>query len=154
LGKGQLGNFVLFNFKISHFKINIIKTVFMKKIIPVCLLCIIIILCSFKTFDHSIVGHWISHDGAPGSKILVDFNSDGTFKVAVDSETENEGKYRFFNDTFYMYDNNCGMQTAGKYKIVFYTEDSASFKLIQDSCAQRIQEVDGGTIVRLREDRQ
>jgi hypothetical protein len=110
----------------------------------------VILLCSFKTFDHSIVGHWVSQDGAPGSKILVDFNNDGTFKVTVNDETENAGSYKFNNDTFYMYDNNCGIQTAGKYKLIFYTEDSLSFKLIQDSCSERIQEVDGGTIVRLK----
>jgi len=126
----------------------------MKKTIAAFSLCIAIMLCSFRTFDHSLVGHWISHDGAPGSKILVDFNSDGTFKVTVNGETENEGNYKFNNDTFYMYDNNCGMQTAGKYKLNFYTEDSVSFNLIQDSCSERIQEVDGGVIVRLRENQQ
>ena len=124
----------------------------MKKVMTASSLCILIVLCSFKTFDHSLVGHWISHDGAPGSKIFVDFNSDGTFKVTVDGETENEGNYKFYNDTFCMYDNNCGLQTAGKYKMIFYTEDTLSFNLIQDSCADRIQEVNGGVLVRLRED--
>jgi hypothetical protein len=126
----------------------------MKKIITAFALCSMIVLCSFKTFDHSLVGHWISHDGAPGSKILVDFNSDGTFKVTVDGQTENEGNYKFYNDTFSMYDSNCGMQTEGRYKVTFYNEDSLSFKLIEDSCTNRIQEVDGGVIVRLRENQQ
>ena len=76
-----------------------------------------IVFCSFKTFDHSLVGHWIYHDGAPGSEILVDFNKDGTFKVSVNGQTENEGNYKLENDTFYMYDKNCGMQTAGRYKL-------------------------------------
>ena len=123
----------------------------MKKVPPAFSLFIVVMLFSFKTFDHSLVGHWISNDGAPGAKILVDFNSDGTFKVSVDGQTENEGNYKLYNDTFYMYDNNCGIQTAGKYKVNFYTEDSVSFELIQDSCADRIQEVNGGTITRLRE---
>ena len=126
----------------------------MKKTITAYSLCVIMVLCAFKTTDHSLVGHWISHDGVPDAKILVDFNNDGTFKVTVNDETENEGNYKFDNDTFYMYDNHCGMQTAGKYKVTFYTEDSVSFKLIQDSCSERIQEVDGGVIVRLREGQQ
>jgi hypothetical protein len=123
----------------------------MKKVIIAFSFCIVIVLFSFKIFDHSIVGHWVSHDGAPGAKILVDFNNNGTFKVTVNDTTENEGNYKLINDTFYMYDNNCGIQTAGMYKLNYYTEDSLSFKLIQDSCTDRIQEVDGGTIIRLRE---
>ena len=108
-----------------------------------------IVLCSFSDFEHTLIGHWISYDGAPGSKILVDFNKDSTFKVTVNDQTENEGRYKFYKDTFWMYDNNCGMQTAGIYKINFVTADSASFKLIADSCTSRISEVDGGIISRL-----
>ena len=116
--------------------------------------CVMGMLCSFRTYDHFLAGHWISNDGAPGSKILVDFNVDGTFRVSVNGQTENEGSYKQDNDTLYMYDANCGIQTAGKYKLNFYTEDSVSFELIQDSCATRIQEVNGGTIARLREGEQ
>ena len=126
----------------------------MKKVIFIFSVCCMIMLCSFRTSDHSIIGHWISRDGAPGSKILVDFNNDGTFKVTVDGQIENEGNYKFYNDTFSMFDSNCGIQTEGKYKITFYTEDSLSFKLIQDPCTNRIQEVDGGVIARLHENQQ
>jgi hypothetical protein len=122
----------------------------MKQVVAALSLSAMILLCSLKTFDHSLVGHWVSHDGVPGSEILVDFNNDGTFKVTVNGETENEGNYKFNNDTFYMYDKRCGIEKAGQYKVNFYTEDSVSFKLIRDSCAERIQEIDGGTIVRLK----
>ena len=126
----------------------------MKKVITAFSLCIMILLCSFKTSDHSLVGHWISHDSAPDAKVLVDFNDDGTFKVTVNGETENEGNYKVNDDTFFMYDHNCGMQVAGRYKLNFYTEDSVSFSLIQDSCTERIQVVNNAVIVRLKEEQQ
>jgi hypothetical protein len=49
-----------------------------------------------------------------------------------------------------MYDDNCGMQVAGKYKLNFYTEDSLSFSLIEDSCTERAGEVNGGVIKRIK----
>ena len=113
-------------------------------------ICIALVLCAFSFFDHTIIGHWVSNDGAPGSKILVDFNEDSTFKVTVNNEVENEGRYKFYNDTFCMYDNKCGMQTAGIYKVNFFTADSLSFRLISDSCTNRISEMNGGVISRLR----
>lgn len=119
------------------------------KIFTVTIFCLVILLCSFITYDHKLVGHWKSNDGSPDSKIRVDFNADSTFKVTVNDETENEGKYKFYNDTFCMYDNNCGMQTAGMYKVNFITADSVTFKLIADSCTSRISEIDGGIISRV-----
>ncbi len=105
-------------------------------------------LLSFISTDHNIIGHWISI-GTGKSKVFLDFNKDNSFKVTVDGKTENEGSYTFVNDIFSMYDNNCGKTIAGKYQIIFYTEDSASFKLIQDSCTDRAGEVNGGIIKRL-----
>ena len=49
-----------------------------------------------------------------------------------------------------MYDNNCGMNICGKYKITFYNKDSASFAVIEDSCRDRAEEVNRGTIKRLK----
>ena len=105
-------------------------------------------LLAFVISDHNIVGHWTA-SGPDSTQVLIDFNNDGTFKVTSNGQTENEGKYKFYEDTFLMYDNNCGMQTGGKYKLIFYNDDSASFKLIEDSCTERAQEVDGGAIKRI-----
>lgn len=106
-------------------------------------------IMAFTVADHSIVGHWVSK-GPDNSKIYLDFNPDNTFKVTVDGRMENAGNYQFMNDTFYMYDKNCGLNVVGKYKINFVNEDSASFKLIQDSCSDRAGEVNGGIIKRLK----
>jgi hypothetical protein len=112
------------------------------------LLSFIVILFAFVSFDHNLVGHWVSY-GAGNSKAFLDFNKDGTFKVTANGQTENEGKYKFYNDTFSMYDNNCGMNVCGKYKITFYNKDSASFAVIEDSCKDRAEEVNGGIIKRV-----
>jgi hypothetical protein len=119
----------------------------MKKTI---LILLMIVSSAFIKFPHEIIGHWISN-GPNNSKVNLDFNKDGTFKVMVDGDLENEGKYKFGNDTFFMYDNNCGMNVSGIYKIIFYSEDSASFSLINDSCAERAGEVNGGIITRVKE---
>ena len=91
----------------------------MKKIVRAFCIAIAVMLCTFSVFEHTLAGHWVSHDGAPGAKILLDFNEDSTFKVTVNNQIENKGRYKFYQDTFWMYDNNCGMQNAGMYKIIF-----------------------------------
>jgi len=121
----------------------------MKKILIRSLFLPVFLFFSFITADHNIVGHWITYT-PDNSPVYVDFNSDGTFKVTVDGQIENQGNYRLSNDTFSMYDNNCGIQLAGKYKLNFYTEDSLSFSLIEDSCTERVGEVNGGVIKRIQ----
>lgn len=106
------------------------------------------ILSASTLSDHNLVGHWVSYT-PDNSKVLIDFNNDGTFKVTVDGQAENDGKYKLNEDTFFMYDNNCGIEKEGKYKLTFYGEDSASFSLIEDACTDRSGEVNGGTIKRL-----
>jgi hypothetical protein len=107
-------------------------------------------LCAFVVLDHNLVGHWVTYT-PDNAKVLVDFNEDGTFKVSVDGNTENEGKYKLNQDTFFMYDENCGIEMPGKYKLTFYGEDSVSFSLIEDACLGRAQDVNGGSIKRLKE---
>ncbi|MBS1934784.1 MAG: hypothetical protein JST96_12360, partial [Bacteroidetes bacterium] len=70
--------------------------------------------------------------------------------VLVDGHVENEGKYELNGDVFTMYDKGCGMNVPGKYKLTFYTPDSVSFSVLQDSCKERIGEVNGGVITRLQ----
>ena len=106
------------------------------------------LLFAFLPFNHSMVGHWVSY-GPDQSKVFIDFNKDGTFKVTAGSQTENEGRYEFKNDTFSMYDKNCGLNICGKYKITFHNNDSASFAVIEDPCRERADEVNKGIINRL-----
>lgn len=101
------------------------------------------------SFPHDLTGTWISK-GPDHSQVTLTFKKNGDFKVMVNGDVENEGTYTFRSDTFSMYDRNCGMNYAGRYKITFYNQDSASFSLISDSCTSRASEVDGGIIKRVK----
>jgi hypothetical protein len=97
----------------------------------------------------SIVGHWLA-GGPDNGKVWVDFSADGGFKVYTASSTENQGKYVLDADTISLYDNNCGMSTAGRYLLKFYGEDSVSFSVVNDPCKDRSGEVNGGRLKRMR----
>ncbi len=118
----------------------------MKKIILITLP-VILFLFAFTTMKDKLTGHWITVGSQPA---YVDFMSDSTFRVMVNGNVENEGKYKLNDNVFSMYDNNCGMQIEGKYKLTFFTGDSLSFTLITDDCTQRSGEVNGGVIKRIK----
>lgn len=107
------------------------------------------LLFSFISFPHTLIGTWMTK-GQDNSIVLLKFDSSGSFKVTVGNTVENQGHYSFNEDTFTMYDANCGSSFVGKYKLTFFTEDSASFTLIDDSCKDRAGEVDGGRIKRVK----
>jgi hypothetical protein len=96
---------------------------------------------------HPITGHWIAA-GPNNTKLFIDFNKDGTFKVYSSAATENSGSYHTSIDTIFMYDKNCGTQVPGKYLLHFYGADSVTFSLLQDSCSERAQEVNGARMKR------
>jgi len=100
--------------------------------------------------NHQLIGHWISR-GQDHSTVHLDFTKDGSFQVSVQNKLENEGHYKFYNDTFCIYDANCGTHTEGKYKIIFFNDDSAAFKVINDPCIDRSHEIDGGIIKRIKD---
>ena len=63
----------------------------------------------------------------------------------------NEGRYKVENDVFYMFDGNCGMQIAGKYKIEFLFGRLGSIHCFdRDSCVDRAKEVIGGVLTRIK----
>lgn len=107
----------------------------------------ILMMTAFFPSTHDLIGHWITN-GENNSKVKVDFNKNGSFKVSTKGKIENEGQYKFNNDTIWITDRNCGEKVQGKYNIIFYTDDSASFKVISDPCIERAGEIDGGVIVR------
>jgi|SRR5450432_2258984 hypothetical protein len=119
----------------------------MKRVYPL-LLPVILFLFSFsQVMDDKLTGHWVTIGNQSAD---IDFTADGHFKVMVNGNIENEGKYTLSKDVFSMYDNNCGMQVEGKYKLTFFTSDSLSFTLIADSCINRNSEVNGGVIKRIK----
>ena len=107
----------------------------------------LLMMATFFLPKHNLVGHWITN-GANHSKVNIDFNGNGTFKVSTRDRVENEGLYTFYNDTISITDKNCGEIIQGIYKITFHTDDSASFKVITDPCLERSGEINGGIIIR------
>ena len=118
----------------------------MKKIIFL-LLPALFLLMAFTLTNDKLTGHWVTVSPNPAN---VDFTSDGNFKVSVNGNTGNEGKYKLNNDVFSLFDENCGMKVEGKYKLTFFTPDSVSFTIISDSCAERAKDVNGGVIKRVK----
>ena len=108
-----------------------------------------LMIATFFLSKHHLVGHWITN-GANNSKVYIDFNGDGTFKVSTKDRVENQGRYKFYDDTISITDKNCGEKIQGIYKITFHTDDSASFKVVNDPCLERAGEINGGIIVRLK----
>jgi hypothetical protein len=100
-------------------------------------------------FSPSIVGHWLAAGPDKGA-VWVDFGADGAFKVYTATSTENQGRYTIDRDTISLFDNNCGMQTAGRYQLKFVGEDSVSFSVVDDPCKDRSGEVNGGRLKRIR----
>jgi hypothetical protein len=98
---------------------------------------------------YPITGRWIAA-GPNNTKLFIDFDKDSSFRVYTRTSTENSGSYHTSSDTIYMYDKNCGMQVPGKYLLHFYGADSVSFSLLQDSCGERAQEVNGARMKRDR----
>jgi hypothetical protein len=108
---------------------------------------VMLMMIAFFPPTHNLIGHWITN-GENNSKVYVDFNKNGTFKVSTNGKIENEDRYKFTNDTIWITDRNCGEKVHGKYNIIFYTDDSATFKVITDPCLDRAGEINGGVIVR------
>ena len=119
----------------------------MKKICLLLLPAILLLFAFSRMLDDKLTGHWVTTGNQAAD---VDFSADGHFKVIVNGNIENEGKYTLTKDVFSMYDNNCGMQIEGRYKLTFFTSDSLSFTLIADSCINRSSEVNGGIIKRIK----
>ncbi len=120
----------------------------MKKFVYVVGTGFIVLLSAFSFVTDKLTGSWQVQTGEGPAN--VDFAADGSFKVLANGQTVNEGKYKMQADTFFMTDNNCGLQ-EGKYKLTFFTADSTSFKLITDPCTERAGQVDGIIMTRVKD---
>jgi hypothetical protein len=121
------------------------KTVF---IIPAGLLLSIAIALAFVPPKHSIVGHWISNE-QDGSKMYVEFKSNGKFETHYKGELNHHGNYTFNDPVFSITDNEgCGIGYWGKYNVSFIKKDSISFIVIEDSCTGRREEINGGGLIK------
>ena len=118
----------------------------MKQAIKVCIFFCVIAALAFIPPKHSIVGRWITYD-TDGSIAYVDFNKDGTFKVAsTEGKLFHHGNYKFNdNDVFSINDNEgCDDTYWGKYQLTFISSDSLQIAVIEDSCTGRREDITTG----------
>ncbi len=117
----------------------------MKQSIKVFAVFFLIIAFAFIPPQHDIVGRWITYN-TDGSIAYVDFNKDGTFKVtSPEGKLFHHGNFKFNDDVFSVNDKEgCGDTYWGSYKFTFFSEDSLTVSVIEDSCTGRREDITTG----------
>jgi hypothetical protein len=106
------------------------------------------LLMAWIAAGHSLVGHWkVAYgNGVTGH---VAFTSNGHVEATFDGQTwKVGGPYKVEGNTVMISDSTCGFGYWGKYKVTWYSNDSAKAVLLEDSCSGRKMNVDGSVIVR------
>ncbi|MDP4286247.1 MAG: hypothetical protein Q8891_17710 [Bacteroidota bacterium] len=122
----------------------------MKQTIKVFILFFVIAAFAFIPPKHSIVGKWRTSEN-DGTHNYISFTSGGTFNYQdLNGKTIHKGKYKYFNDTFSISDDDCGAGYWARYKLTFLGTDSVSFAVIEDSCSGRENDINGAGLRRLK----
>ncbi len=123
----------------------------MKQLMKVLILSSLIAAFAFISQPPSLTGRW-RFRGPDGSIAYVDFKADSTFNYhTLMGQTIHAGTYKVVDDVLFVSDPDCGDDEWGKYKLNFITADSVSFKLFEDDCPGRAQQVDGTGLARVKE---
>jgi len=105
---------------------------------------LLIVGLSCVPFDNTkLVGRWTIY----GTNEFVDFFKDGTYDVVLpDGNIGERGNYKLKDSVFSIKNAKayvCGADYWGRYKLTFYGDDSLAFKLIDDSCTNRKNDIVG-----------
>ena len=121
------------------------------KTVTIFLVCFFLsIAFAFILPKHSIVGHWSSNN-PDGSKMYVDFKSDGTFDTHYEGKLNHYGNYTFKDPLFSINDKEdegCGAGYWGKYNLTFVGQYSVTFTVVEDTCSGRSGQVNGSGLRR------
>jgi len=118
----------------------------MKQTIKIAVVFFVSVIFAFILPKHNIAGRWITYN-TDGSIAYVDFNKDGTFKVASpEGKLFHAGNYKFNDDDVFSINDKegCGDTYWGTYKLTFIGEDSLQVAVIQDSCTGRRTDITTG----------
>ena len=118
----------------------------MKQTIKVAAVFFVTVIFAFIPLKHDITGRWITYN-TDGSIAYVDFNKDGTFKVAsLQGQLFHAGNYKLGDDDVFSINDKegCGDTYWGKYKLAFINEDSLQIAVIEDSCTGRRTDITTG----------
>jgi hypothetical protein len=106
------------------------------------------LLTAWIAVGHSFVGHWrVAYgNGVTGHAV---FTANGHVEATFDGQTwKVGGPYKVDGNTVMISDSTCGFDYWGKYKVTWYSNDSAKVELVQDSCSGRKMNVDKSVMVR------
>jgi hypothetical protein len=99
---------------------------------------------------HSLVGNWNVAYGN-GLSGRMSFKNNGTYQATFTGhEWKIGGDYKIQGNVVAFTDSVCGLHYWGKYKLDWYSDDSASVTVVEDSCAGRRSNGDGATVVRAK----
>jgi len=109
--------------------------------------CFVVLLLAFVAPKYSLVGKWsvLNLDGTASGE-LIDFKKDNTYTVALpDGNIGERGNYLLKDSVFSLKNikDVCGKDYWGKYKLVFYGNDSVHLALISDTCTERRTDIVG-----------
>lgn len=108
----------------------------MRKVLIICLICLILGIASFIPPPDTLVGRW-QRKNQRGNMFLAIFRPKGTYDGSLNGKAFVNGKYYVRQDTLGIEDTGCGSNYYGTYKIEFFAQDSVRFALIQDTCGGR-----------------
>jgi hypothetical protein len=118
------------------------------KIVTLCIAGIALWMSVAFISPHVLTGRWIARE-KDGSSTYVDFKADHTFQVYHNGKLMHHGNYRFSDPVFSITDDEgCGIGYWAKYDLTFFGTDSVSFKVAEDSCVPRRQEINGSGLIR------
>ncbi|HVU94053.1 MAG TPA: hypothetical protein VHE34_02475 [Puia sp.] len=110
----------------------------------------IFLLFSFVGARRSLVGHWKVAYGNKHTGEMV-CHSNGHFEATFKGETwKVGGEYKSDGATVSISDSSCGFGYWAKYRTNWFSDDSVSFSVIEDSCSGRKSDGDGAVLVRMK----
>jgi hypothetical protein len=118
----------------------------MKKALITSLLAIAVISYSFIDESNPLVGKWEwSKKFKDGPlTVLAVFKVNGTYDGFANKKSFVSGTYKVVKDTLFIADPLCNSKYMATYKLKFFgNKDSVQFNVIQDTCAQRRNSVNG-----------
>jgi hypothetical protein len=105
------------------------------------------LLTAWIAAGHSFLGHWrVAYgNGVTGHVVFTSKHVEATF----DGQTwKVGGPYKVEGNNVMISDSTCGFGYWGKYKVTWYSNDSAKATLVEDSCSGRKMNVNGSVMVR------
>jgi hypothetical protein len=95
------------------------------------------------------IGRWKAKYGND-MRGIVEFKADGTFETSFEnSDFKVGGIYITRDDVLYIADTSCKENYWGKYRQIFFSDDSVLNNVLEDSCSGRRASADKAVLIRM-----